>query len=71
MSIFNNQEYKEYEHENELIRIRLSKEVISKIKDKSIQNIVRQIIFSNPIDWHHANKIINREMPELKSSFDS
>jgi hypothetical protein len=59
------EDFNAWEHDNELIKIRLSEDVISKIQDKSIQNIVRGIIFGNPIDWHHANKIINREMPEL------
>ena len=50
----------------EEIKARLSKEVISQIKDKSIQNIVREIIFSNSaVKWSKVNNIINKHMPEL------
>ena len=57
---------KEKKHRMEEIKARLSKEVISQIKDKSIQNIVREIIFSNSaVKWSKVNNIINKHMPEL------
>jgi hypothetical protein len=49
------------------IRIMLSTEVLKHIKDESIQNIVRSIIFNrnNVIDWRNVLEEIHRYMPEL------
>jgi len=49
------------------IQMLLSKEVLKQIKDESLQNIVRGIIFnpSNKISWDDALKRIYVNMPEL------
>jgi len=46
----------------------LSTKVLSQISDKSVQNILRTILFdeTTDIDWSYALDIINEEMPELK-----
>ena len=39
------------------------------IEDMALQNVVRKIIFSNPIscvNWNKVGIILKREMPEIK-----
>lgn len=45
----------------------ISTEVLNQIKDKSIENILRRIIFDNKntIDWSFAKYLIEVNMPEL------
>lgn len=45
----------------------ISTEVLSQIKDKSIENILRRIIFDNKntIDWSFVKYLIEVNMPEL------
>jgi len=45
----------------------LSEKVLKQIEDKSIQNIIRGIIFnsSNKIDWDDALYRVYKNMPEL------
>ena len=45
----------------------LSEKVLKQIEDKSIQNIIRGIIFNsgNKIDWNDALYRIYKNMPEL------
>jgi len=45
----------------------LSEKVLKQIEDKSIQNIIRGIIFnsSNKIDWDDALYKVYKNMPEL------
>jgi len=49
------------------IKEKLSKEVLSQIQDKSVQNIIRSIIFSedSKIDWEKVEQVIKYYMPEL------
>jgi len=49
------------------IKSLLSEKVLTQIKDKSIQNIIRGIIFnsSNKIDWDDALYRVYKNMPEL------
>jgi len=53
--------------EKQEIQMLLSKEVIKQIKDESLQNIIRGIIFnpSNNISWDDALERIYINMPEL------
>jgi len=45
----------------------LSEKVLTQIEDKSIQNIIRGIIFNsnNKIDWDDALYKVYKNMPEL------
>jgi len=45
----------------------LSEKVLTQIEDKSIQNIIRGIIFNsnNKIDWDDALYRVYKNMPEL------
>lgn len=54
-------------NKEQLIKEKLSKKVLSQIQDKSVQNIIRSIIFSedNNIDWGKVEETINYFMPEL------
>jgi len=49
------------------IKSLLSEKVLTQIEDKSIQNIIRGIIFNsgNKIDWNDALYRIYKNMPEL------
>jgi len=49
------------------IKSLLSEKVLTQIEDKSIQNIIRGIIFnsSNKIDWDDALYRVYKNMPEL------
>jgi hypothetical protein len=46
----------------------LSRKIIGQIKDKSIQQVLRQILFSNKnmISWQQALEVICQEIPELE-----
>lgn len=47
-------------------RKKLSTEVLSQIQNQAVQNIVREIIFSNAvIKWDKVDNIISKHMPEL------
>jgi hypothetical protein len=51
----------------------LIKEYISnliKSEDKSKENILRQILFSSPIDWVQVKEIIEEQRPETTGIFD-
>ncbi len=45
-------------------------ECLSEIPDKSLQNILREIIFSNNIDYDKAQKTIIKHRPEMKKHFE-
>jgi len=49
------------------IKYLLSEKVLAQIEDKSIQNIIRGIIFNsdNKIDWDDALYKVYKNMPEL------
>jgi len=49
------------------IKSLLSEKVLAQIEDKSIQNIIRGIIFNsdNKIDWDDALYKVYKNMPEL------
>jgi len=49
------------------IKSLLSEKVLKQIEDKSIQNIIRGIIFNsdNKIDWTDAIYVVYKNMPEL------
>lgn len=49
----------------------LSQDVLKNIKDQSIQNILRTIIFDpkNIINWDNALKEIHKHMPELYKNY--
>jgi hypothetical protein len=49
------------------IKVLIAWNVINQIKDKSIQNIVRSILFNpdNNINWSHALEQLKINMPEL------
>jgi len=49
------------------IKSLLSEKVLTQIEDKSIQNIIRGIIFNsdNKIDWDDALYRVYKNMPEL------
>ena len=49
------------------IKSLLSEKVLTQIEDKSIQNIIRGIIFNsdNKIDWDDALYKVYKNMPEL------
>lgn len=55
---------------NQEIKELLSTQVLSQINDKSIENILRGIIFDldNTIDWKHALNLVLKYMPEIKIS---
>ena len=42
---------------------------LSEIKDKSLENILREIIFSNNINYQKAQESIINNRPETKSIF--
>ena len=50
------------------IKLLLSMEILPNIKDKSIECVLRHILFSdnNNIDWNEALDIVCEYMPELK-----
>ena len=50
------------------IKLLLSMEILSSIKDKSVECVLRHILFSdnNNIDWNEALDIVCEYMPELK-----
>ena len=52
----------------EILRRFLSTEILSQIKNKAVENVVRKVIFehSNVIDWDKVYDIIIEEMPELR-----
>jgi hypothetical protein len=41
-----------------------------KSEDKSKENILRQILFSSPIDWVQVKEIIEEQRPETTGIFD-
>lgn len=53
------------------IKVLLSTEVIKQIPDKSIETVIRRILFNpdNNIDWKNALTEIRIHMPELGRSF--